>query len=157
MNQQSLKIDADQTFMARLFATTLAPFFGQRVDDVNLREMNAAMKTANIDPIFATDIEVSVNEECVRGTFEVAVRYREAGSQEYALLYITEADLGLGEVSALDEYAVAIELHGARLSALMDKARSCPADQRMVSLAHTNLQQAFFWLREAHKEPKNGY
>jgi len=157
MKQQNLEIDASQTFLARLFATVLAPFFGQRVDDVNLREMNAAMVSANIDPIFATNIEVTVNDECIRGSFEVAVSFTHGGSQDKAMIYVTEADLGLGEVSALDEYAAAIELHGARLSALMDKARSCPADQRMVSLAHTNLQQAFFWLREAHKEPKHGY
>lgn len=157
MNQQNLQIDASPVFLARLFATALTPFFGQRVDDVNLREMNAALVSANIDPVFATEIEVTVNDECIRGEFEVAVKYREGGSQAYGLIYITEQDLALGEVTALEEYAAAIELHGARLVALMDKARSCPADQRMVSLAHTNLQQAFFWLREAHKEPNHAY
>lgn len=157
MNQQCLNIDATQTFLARLFATMLAPFFGQPVDEVTLREMNAAVINANIDPIFATDIEVTTNDECSTSGFEVAVSFKHGGSQEAAVIYVTEADLGLGEVDALEEFAAAIELHGARLSALMDKARSCPADQRMVSLAHTNLQQAFFWLREAHKESKHGY
>jgi hypothetical protein len=157
MNQQCLNIDATQTFLARLFATVLSPFFGQLIDEVSIREMDAAMINANIDPIFATDIEVTVNEECSTGSFEVSVGFKHGGSQERAVIYVTEADLGLGEVDALEEFAAAIELHGARLSALMDKARSCPADQRMVSLAHTNLQQAFFWLREAHKEPKHGY
>lgn len=157
MNQQSLTIDATQTFLARLFATVLAPFFGQRVDEVNIREMNAAMVNADIDPIFATDIEIECVDECSTGPFEIVVAFKHGGSKDADLIKITEADLGLGETNALEEFAVAIELHGARLAALMDRARSCPADQRMVSLAHTNLQQAFFWLREAHKEPKHGY
>jgi hypothetical protein len=158
MNQQNLELNVPQVFLARLFATVLTPFIHGKRDKVALREMNAAFKTAQIDPIFGSDFRVDVNPECSSTEFEVAVNFQEYGSIERRTIYITEADLALGQVDALEEFAMAVELHGRNVQILMDKARSCPANPRDVALANTHFEDAFFRLRRSHaKERTGGY
>lgn len=158
MNQQALELNVPQVFMARLFATVLAPFIHGERDEVSMREMNAAFGTAQIDPIFAHSFEVHLTPECSSERFEVAVSFNEGISGDRLLIYITEDDLALGLVDPLEEFSMAVELHGRNIQILMDKARSCSVDPRDISLANTHFEDAFFRLRRSHaKERTGGY
>lgn len=152
MKQQNLEINTDHTFLARLFATVLTPFFGSERDTVSMREMNAAFANAQIDPIFAHSFEVHLTPECSNEHFEVAVSFTEGTSCERTLIYITEHDMALGEVDALEEFAQAINVHGRQLAILMDKARSCNANPRDIAMANTHFEDAFFRLRRSTVE-----
>ncbi|MNQ24104.1 hypothetical protein D3C85_372860 [compost metagenome] len=154
MTQQVLGLNVDTTFLARVFAMHLQPFFGTPVDEVQLREMRAALETANIDPILAHSFIVSQNDECMKDEFEVAVAYTEGTSNQHCLIYITENDMALGQVTDMEMFAIAIDAHGKQLASLMDRARSCAADPRCVAIAHTHLQDAFSRLRDSLK-PSN--
>lgn len=156
MNQQSLSLSVDYTFLTRVFAMHLQPFFAAPVDDVALREMTAALVEANIDPLFAYNFSVTQNEECNREGFEVAVSYLEGGTNQQGLIYITEHDMALGQVTDLEELKVAIELHGKYLMHLMDKARSCAASPRDVAMAHSHFEDAFFRLRQSTEQGNGG-
>lgn len=158
MIQQNLEIKTDHTFLARLFATVLTPFFGSERDDVTMREMNAAFASAQIDPIFAHSFEVHLTQECSSEQFEVAVSFNEGTASERSLIYVTEHDLALGEVDALEEFAQAIDYHGRQLAILMDKARSCNANPRDIAMANTHFEDAFFRLRRStHEDIVDGY
>lgn len=152
MNQQNLEINTDQTFLARMFATVLTPFFGSERDDVSLREMNAAFASAQIDPIFAHSFDIHLTPECSSEHFEVAVSFDDGVTGERHLIYVTEHDMALGEVDALEEFAQAISIHGRQIQILMDKARSCAANPRDIALANTHFEDAFFRLRRATNE-----
>lgn len=158
MKQNSLALTVDPQFITRLISTHLTPYFAHEHprDDVTLREMTATLNSCGINPIIASNFSVSINSECGEAG-EVAVEFTTGCEGDTTLLYITEHDQALGEVTADDEFQVLLELSSQLLAQMIDKGRSCSANPRLVALGHTKLQAAFDCLRRSTKEDHDAY
>lgn len=158
MQQSSLSLTVDTQFLARLISTHLAPYFAHEHprDEVTLREMTATLNSCGIMPIIASNFTVTVNSECVEAG-EVAVEFCSGGDGDTTLLYITEHDQALGEVTPDDEFAVLLNLASQLLAQLIDKGRSCSANPRLVALGHTQFQTAFDSLRRSTRPDHDTY
>lgn len=147
MNQQ-LPLDTNPALIERMVAANLSQFQCVALDEVNMQHMSAHLN-GTIHESFAHGFIVSTNPECDPTEGEIAVEYVSGGSK--CMLYIGRSQLAACDVKGwFEEYfSLVIEHYAERMHILVEAGQGCKADQRMVALGRTKLQEAFMAFRRS--------